>query len=254
MGRSTHGQLIVSKDRSSWTATLSEDMTWSCDNEYLQEYLAQLSVLYRRLVVRGTMQATKRDLEYRGYKVALNQSHDSVVADIVTMNGDVRKFWSSSHGWAPTNAAELLAKSRLDWQVSLSHCLGIWLQHPTDEDHDGRLILAWVNLGSLLEGTLKFFLSVYESDYSKTPRTRGTRRAPQRIDELQLEDTKQFFKEHIWTDSERRWSEWISKIQHRRNAVHAYRHRDIGTFDEFVNETATYLDLLMDLKGRVPEP
>jgi hypothetical protein len=200
------------------------------------------------------MQATKRDLEYGGFTVKLDQSQDSVISDILKVNREIREFWSNSHGWAPADAAELLAKSHLDWQVSLSHCLGLWVDHPTDEDHDGRLILAWVNLGSLIEGTLKFFLSVYEGDYSKTPRTRGQLKEPCRIDDLGLEEMKQFFNEHIWTDSQKHWSDWLSKIQYRRNAVHAYKDRGIGTFAEFFAEMATYLDFLMELEGQVPTP
>ena len=30
---------------------------------------------------------------------------------------------------------------------------------------DGELILAWANLGALLEGTLKLFFSIYYSDF-----------------------------------------------------------------------------------------
>lgn len=254
MSDAVHGQLTISKGGDTWTATLSKDQAWSCDNDYLRGCLAQLGVLYSGFVTRGTMQSTKRDLEYGGYTVELKQSYNSVISDVVKMNCEIREFWSNSHGWAPTDAAELLAKSRLDWQVSLSHCLRLWLEHPTDEGHDGRLILAWVNLGSLVEGTLKFFLSVYEGDYSKTPRTRGPLRKPCRIDDLRLEEMKQFFNEHIWTDSQKHWNDWLAKIQCRRNAVHAYKDRDIGTFDEFFTEMATYVDFLMELAGQVPKP
>jgi hypothetical protein len=142
----------------------------------------------------------------------------------------------------------------LDWQVSLSSCLRLWLEHPTDEDHDGRLILAWVNLGSLIEGTLKFFLSVYEGDYSQSPWTRGHQEKPCKIDGLQLDEIRRFFDEHVWTDSQKHWNDWLVEIQHRRNAVHAYKDRNIGTFDEFFTEMATYLDFLLELEGQVPKP
>lgn len=254
MDDTIHGQLTISKGGDTWTAILSKDLTWSCDDDYLRRYLLQIRGLYSGCVTRGMMQATKRDLEHGGYTVELNQSRDSVISDVVKVNREIREFWSNSHGWAPTDAAELLAKSRLDWQVSLSHCLELWLDHPMDEDHDGRLILAWVNLGSLVEGTLKFFLSVYEGDYSKAPRTRGQLKKPCRIDDLQLEEMKQFFNEHIWTDSQKHWNDWLGKIQCRRNAVHAYKDRDIGTFDEFLFEVEAYLDFLMELERQVPYP
>lgn len=249
-----HGQLTITKGRNTWIAVLSDDVTWSCDDNYLQQYLSQLSILYSDSVVRQIMQATKRDLEYGGYTVELDQSSNSVISDIVMINDDIRAFWSNAHGWAPTEAAELSAKSRLDWQVSLSHCLSGWLESLENEGYDGCLILAWVNLGCLVEGTLKFFLSVYIADYSKSPRTRGKRKELCDIDNLQLEEMKQYFAEHIWADTQKHWTGWIGKVQQRRNAVHAYRDRDIGTFDEFFAELATYLDFLIEIEGQTPRP
>lgn len=73
------------------------------------------------------------------------------------------EFWKDAEGWAPSNVAALLDKSRLDWLPSLATALNHW-----SKDGDlspGELILAWANLGSLLEGTLKLFLAVYLVDY-----------------------------------------------------------------------------------------
>jgi hypothetical protein len=42
---------------------------------------------------------------------------------IEILNRDLARFWSAAHGWAPPEAAGLLSKSRLDWQVSLSASL-----------------------------------------------------------------------------------------------------------------------------------
>lgn len=251
---SGHGHLIITNDDGTWTATLSDDLKWSCDDDDLQRYLSQLDTLYSSPVARQMMQATKRDLEQVGYTVELRQSHGSIVSDIIRMNDDIRTFWSNAHGWAPDDAAELLARSRLDWQASLSRCLKSWLERSTAEEHDGRLILGWVNLGCLVEGTLKFFLSVYEGDYSKAPHTRGRKKKPCNIDRLELEEMRQYFNKHIWTDSQRPWDDWLTKIRDRRNAIHAYEDRDIGTFEKFFAEMETYLDFLIELEGQVPEP
>ena len=75
------------------------------------------------------------------------------------------RFWKAAHGWAPIEAAGLLSKARLDWQVSLSSSLRNWLRDPPAALSDGDLILAWTNLGALIEGTLKLFLSVYYNDF-----------------------------------------------------------------------------------------
>jgi hypothetical protein len=49
----------------------------------------------------------------------------------------------------------------------LSSCLRLWIKTPPDRLEDGELILAWANLGSLTEGTMKLFLSVFYHDYQK---------------------------------------------------------------------------------------
>jgi hypothetical protein len=179
-----------------------------------------------------------------------------IISEIIKVNEEMRDFWSRAHGWAPKDAAELLAKSRLDRQVSLSHCLRLWLNTPSgnDDDYEGMLILAWTNLGILVEGTMKFFLSVHQSDYSKTLVTRGRNRKPRAIDELEFEELRQFFAKHIWINSQKKWDAWLTKIQKRRNAVHAYQDRDIGTFDEFFKEIKKYLDFVNELEGQVPYP
>jgi hypothetical protein len=186
-------------------------------------------------------------------------SGESVILDIVKVNEELRTFWSHAHGWAPRPAAELLAKSRLDRQVALSRCLRLWVDPPNADELEGRLILAWVNLGMLVESTMKFFLSVHERDYWQTPVTRGPNKEPCAIDELEFEELKQFYSKHIWKDAQKKrqkkkWNAWLGKIQQRRNAVHAYKDRDIGTFEEFPFAVETYLDLLRELERWLPYP
>ena len=94
---------------------------------------------------------------------ALSENNAKVVEKIISLNDKLSAFWASAHGWAPEDAANLLSKSGLDWQVSLSETLHLWIdRYPMT---DGELILAWANLGALLEGTLKLFFSIYYSDF-----------------------------------------------------------------------------------------
>ena len=48
-------------------------------------------------------------------------------------------------------------------QASLATSLSRWVGATSD----GDLILAWANLGTLVEGQLKLFLCVYYEDYMK---------------------------------------------------------------------------------------
>ena len=200
------------------------------------------------------MKSAKSDLEGGGYCVELDQAPKSVICEIIRINKRVYEFWSNAHGWAPRDAADLLAKSRLDRQVYLSHCLRLWLDTPNDNDQEGRLILAWVNLGSLVESTMKFFLSVYESDYLQAPVTRGRDQKHCDIEALTFEELKQFFMQNILTHSVDKWDAWLTKVQQRRNAIHAYKDRDIATFDDFFEDLGRYLDFLQEVEGRVPYP
>lgn len=175
-----------------------------------------------------------------------------VVDRIVEENERIRSFWSSADGWAPVAAAKLLSKSRLDWQVSLSHCLRLWIRPFTKEEDYGRLILGYANLGSLAEGTMKLFLSVFYEDYvsdSDAIKKKGKLQDP---DSLKLENLRQLYqKKKIWNKS---WDTWINRIQWRRNAIHAYKDRDVGTQKELLEDIRKYLDLLKYMNARLPYP
>ena len=201
-----------------------------------------------------TQATAKRAILNFNMEHKVGEPRDFTISKIIKLTENICEFWSNAHGWAPSDAAELLGKSRLDRQVSLSHCLRLWLDTPTDNDAEGRLTLAWANLGSLVEGTMKFFLSVYEADYSQSPVTRGERHKPCDIDKLKFEELKQFFMKNIWTDSQKKWDAWLTKIQGRRNAIHAYKNQDIGTFDDFFEELGRYLDFANEIESQVPYP
>jgi hypothetical protein len=65
----------------------------------------------------------KKTNEFDADKLPLSE----VIQRITKLNAGIQKFWSKSRGWAPIEAAGLLAKSRLDWQVSLSEALALWV-------------------------------------------------------------------------------------------------------------------------------
>jgi len=179
---------------------------------------------------------------------------EEVINRIVTLNEGLRQFWTKADGWAPIEAAQLLSKSRLDWQVSLSRSLKIWLAETDQTNNDGHLILAWTNLGSLVEGSMKLFLSVYYMDYRKdivAIKKDGDLIEP---DTLKLEQMRIFFKKSVWVNGVEEWDDWILKIQQRRNAVHAYKNRDIGTFNEFYDDVRKYLEFLQNINDRLPYP
>jgi hypothetical protein len=183
---------------------------------------------------------------------------NDVVGRIVKLNAGLHKFWSKSHGWAPIEAAGLLSKSRLDWQVSLSETLHIWTKKKKPLT-PGELILAWTNLGSLVEGTLKTFLSVWYKDYAgdveNLKLAKGYNHKKDQIPEpdgLTLEPLKRYFNHKKLLS--KAGLDLIELAQQRRNAVHAFKDKQIGNTAEFHGALRSYLDMLREVNLRLPYP
>ena len=188
-----------------------------------------------------------------------SMKYQEVVDRIVNLNDGIKAFWSKADGWAPIEVAGLLTKSRLDWQVSLSRCLQKWEHDPPTELYDGELILAWVNIGSLVEGSMMLFLSVWYKDYKqniddeikKNPKLKF-----KKPDELRLQILREFFNKYVWHDGieDFDWNTWVENIQNRRNAIHAFKHRDIGDFKELRRSVKIYLRFLRYINRRLIYP
>jgi hypothetical protein len=135
--------------------------------------------------------------------------------------------------------------------ISLSHCLKLWLQAPSDGAESGQIIMGWANLGSLLEGSLKLFLSVWYETYKLDIDAMKKKDKFQNPDGLQLEPLRIFFKKKIW-DTE--IDSWVQHIQNRRNAIHAYKDKEIGSLEELQTYICKYLDILRYINFRLPYP
>lgn len=174
---------------------------------------------------------------------------DEVCRRIHHLTSETMTFWGAASGWAPAEAAGLLSRSELGWQASLSASLGRWL----DAETDGDLILAWTNLGALVEGQLRLFLSVYYLDYLADTQPIVVRGALKDPDEAGLELLRQFFVRRIW-DVGTDWNPYVQLVQQRRNAIHAFRSRELGTFDEWRSCLRTHLAFVRETSGGLPYP
>jgi hypothetical protein len=182
-----------------------------------------------------------------------------VVDRIETLNQGIAKFWSQSDGWAPVTAAGLLGKSRLDWQASLSGSLRLWMREPPNALTPAELILAWANLGSLVEGTIKTLLSVwyetYKADIDNLKKANAYDNAKQVAhapDGLGLEKLRNYCKTKELLGAE--GDALVELVQQRRNAIHAFKDRPIGDGIEFQKAVRSYLALLRSINGRLPYP
>jgi hypothetical protein len=178
-------------------------------------------------------------------------SIQTTLRDIVAMNRGLAEFWSNSEGWAPLSAAQLLSNARLDWQTSLSEALAMWCVPVRSALSDGELILAWANLRSLVEGTLKLFLSVHHQDYlfdTSAVQKRGKVVQP---DEIQLEALRTFF---VSAKLLPRHHQFIQLVQQRGNAIHSFKNRELGNASEFTSAVVSYLSLVKDVDSSLPYP
>jgi hypothetical protein len=182
-----------------------------------------------------------------------------VVDRIESLNQGIAKFWSKSEGWAPVGAAGLLGKSRLDWQTSLSGSLRLWMREPSNALTPAELILAWANLGSLVEGTIKTLLSVwyetYKADIDNLKKANAYDNAKQVAhapDGLGLEKLRNYCKTNELLGAE--GDALVELVQQRRNAIHAFKDRPIGDGNEFQKAVRSYLALLRAINGRLPYP
>ena len=174
---------------------------------------------------------------------------EEVCRRIQKLTSAMMRFWKDAHGWAPFEAAGLLSNSMLDWQKSLASCLDLWLSASTH----GELILAWANLGSLVEGQLKLFLSVWYNNYKSDAEAVKKKGKLQDPDSLMLEPLRQFFVKRIWAKG-KDWNPWVKHVQEKRNAIHAFQARDIGTFEMWREDVRNYLAFLRDMNSRLPYP
>jgi hypothetical protein len=186
-------------------------------------------------------------------------SPSEIIDRIESQNRDLARFWKAAHGWAPIEAAGLLSKARLDWQVSLSSSLRLWLRDPPNALSDGELILAWTNLGALIEGTLKLFLSVYYNDFRtdvENLKAAGAfdhkAQASKSPDGLTLEPLRKYVQARNLIGAS--GDDLLKLVQERRNAIHAFKDRPIGDGEEFWVAVRDYLTMLSNVDGRLPYP
>jgi len=182
-----------------------------------------------------------------------------VIARIEKLNDGLREFWSASHGWAPDDAADLMTKSRLDRQVSLSRSLRHWLADPPDSLEDGELILGWTNLGSLIEGTIKLFLAVYLRDYKKDlatlKKTQAWHAKQAKLldpDSLRLEVLISYVEKASLFEQDE--IALFKQVQSYRNAIHAFKDRPLGSGSELHTAIKGYLSVLRRTVSRLPYP
>jgi hypothetical protein len=190
------------------------------------------------------------------YKVF--DSTDDACDLIISISEKWADFWPKSHGWAPPIAADLMKQELMDRQLEMARALKNWPKRLLGKDNQGELILAWANLGSVIEGALKLYMCVFYADWlrdtdaptknngdiKKTPD--GSKAGATFEEIIQFVTKKSLFKEGE--------IDFIRLVQKQRNLIHPLKAGIVANrsaFDEAVIHTAA---LHNDIELRLPDP
>lgn len=159
-------------------------------------------------------------------------------------------LFKESRGFVPRIATEALDEVPVDWIVDLTDTLKIWLKKGATMT-GGELILARVNLGSLVEFWLKFFYCIYIKDYDNSPFvTRKGKAIP--FDQMTFDQARIFAEGILWSTNDKTMHAWVRKTQKYRNAIHAFKKREIGTSQEFIEDLSVYYEFVEIIYSRLP--
>ena len=150
------------------------------------------------------------------------------------------RYHKKARGWAPDRIADLTENAALDWMLSLTKTLDIWHEKASAPMTDGEVILAYANIGILLESWLTLFLTVHLEDFEKDKKDKLPC-------SMSLKELIDFMKEHVWQDEKHQdCISWMESIREKRNAVHAFRYRDIGTNKTLKIDLEKYDQFIVD--------
>lgn len=168
--------------------------------------------------------------------------------DILTIQTyNTTLIWKDVHGIAPDNAAKKLDIAMLDWQSELTKTLKIWVDKGLDMTV-GELILARANLGAVVESWLRFFYCVFYDDYINQPMKNKKGQILEPENDMRFEDLKKFSTGILWDDEKSKDYLWVDSIQKKRNAIHSFTYKDIGTPLDFlldVDYLCEFVDMIL---------
>ena len=169
--------------------------------------------------------------------------------DILTIQtNNTALIWKDVHGIAPDNAAKKLDIAMLDWQSELTKTLKIWIDKGLNMTV-GELILARANLGAVVESWLRFFYCVFYDDYINQPMKNKKGQILEPEKDMRFEDLKKFSTGILWDDENSKDYIWVDSIQKKRNAIHSFTYKDIGTPLDFlldVDYLCEFVDMILN--------
>ena len=168
---------------------------------------------------------------------------------LVIKTNNTMLLWKDVYGIASDASATKLYKSMLEWQKELTNTLEIWISKGIDMSV-GELILARANLGAVVEAWLKFFYCVYYDDYCKNPITYKNKMVEP--ENAKFEDLNDFSIGKLWSDVNSDEFRWVDSVRYKRNAIHSFKGRDIGTPQDFLDDLERLYEFVDNIISHLP--
>lgn len=152
----------------------------------------------------------------------------------------------------PSSAAQKVDDAMLEWMRELSKTLRLWTDKGSKMT-SGELILARANLGAIVESWLKFFYCAYNEDYQKNPKSKTVKNQVETIEpnDLGFDQLKQYSRGILYQLNDP-WEKWIDSVQKKRNAIHSFNYREIGTSEDYYNDVEKLYDFIQLIDDRLP--
>jgi hypothetical protein len=190
------------------------------------------------------------------FSVLDSRTLDCCLSEIAEMSHRAASFWTAAHGWASDEVAVLLSKAQLRLLSSMSRTLASRVKEIQQcPDEEGVLIIGWVHLRSLVEGSLKLFFTIYIGDYQSDPLfDRKNRPIP--LADLRLQQMLTYSQQRKILEQHH---ELIHAARLRGNLIHAFAthgfdNRELGTAEEYLLSIRDFRDFLEDVLTYVPWP
>jgi predicted RNase H-like HicB family nuclease len=232
------------------------NITFETEQETDSRWIAEVPEFAGVLVYGATEMEAIDNAEHLAIRVLMEKLLE-MISEIEKTHSEIeRQFGQGDNLWA-LGLLKPDPNVRFDRLVSLSRTLRYWAKWPLTE---GELILAWVNLGALLEGTLKGFLTVYSDDFVGDTNNHNSvnavykkgakKNSLKHPGDLKPEDLINYFRlQNLLSENE---LETVVRIRNNRNSVHALLDNKLDPQDKFVKSVEEYRSIQLKLYNQLP--